>query len=390
MLQCSSGPTAARDSALYPRYEALLDLAHRARMRTSIEALSACIANGWRYCANADRWRLVVESNEAVLVIDYDGKAVALFNTTIEKLPAADQKFWRDNIPVHLRHGQFNASALGLAPHLQSEAVSDIIVLPLDAEGRGLRILAEVGSGPSGFSSVDLKFVAAVGDLFAGEISYVLTVEKLTRALQEQANQDALTGIPNRRSFEQQFDKYWRDSIRSNEPLSLLIVDIDHFKNYNDYYGHTEGDSCLKGIAAALDLAIDRPLDFCARIGGEEFAILLPDTPAAGAACVGERLLATVRALAFEHRTNGDRNTATVSIGAATLVATQTQARMALFEAADKALYIAKKNGRDRFWQSATEELQPPIPVAECRRPSAAPAVREARDKISGSVRQRM
>lgn len=346
----------ARNGDLYPRYEALIDLAHRARRRTSIEDLAGCIANGWRFCANAVRWRVIVESDSGVQVIDYDGAKIDIRDIILAQLPPADLKFWRQHIPAHLRYKQIQQSSYIFADHLKCEHVHDIVVLTLDAEGRGHRIMALICSGEPGFSATDLKFVEAVGDMFASELSYILTVTRLTRTLQQQAHQDVLTGIPNRRSFEERFDIYWRDSARMGEPLTLLFVDIDYFKRYNDTYGHLMGDGCIRIIATVLRDCIQRPLDFCARIGGEEFAILLPATNPAGAAIVGYRLLKAVRALAVEHTGNSEHNnTISISIGAASMIATPSRAPTALMEAADTALYAAKNSGRNRYCQSAID-----------------------------------
>lgn len=359
---CSSN-VLARDSDLYPRYEALLELAHRVRKRTSIEAIADGIANGWRFCANVTAWRLVFEFDGALLVIDCDGTAVKVSHTRLDELPAADLSFWKDHIPVHLRHGRFDKSKLVVAEHLRSGRVWDIVVLPFDSEERGILVLALIGSGEPGFSATDLKFIGAVGDLLASEVGYVLTVDKLTESLRQLANHDALTGIPNRRSFDERFERYWRDSMRSGEPLSLLIVDIDHFKLYNDSYGHSTGDNCLRTVASALHAAIRRPLDFCARLGGEEFAVLLPQTPPAGAAKVGELLLEAVRQLAIAHRANGGRNIVTISVGSATAIAARSHSHMELYRAADEALYIAKTEGRDRMRQSEDAPIAPPGPA---------------------------
>lgn len=196
MQPCDSKLTAPRDGAahepeyvvrsieVYPRYEALLDLASRARSRASIEELAVCISNGWRFCANVIRWRLIAECAERLLVIDFDGIEIVVSDMTIVELPSADQTFWDKRIPMHLRPKQIAESPLVFPEHLKGENVRDIVVLPLDSEGRGLRILALICSGQPGFSVVDMKFVLAVGNMFASEVSYLMVVSRLTQALQ--------------------------------------------------------------------------------------------------------------------------------------------------------------------------------------------------------------
>jgi diguanylate cyclase (GGDEF)-like protein len=158
---------------------------------------------------------------------------------------------------------------------------------------------------------------------------------------------DGLTGIDNRRSFDEALDKAWRRAMREKSPLSLLLVDIDHFKAFNDRYGHLAGDDCLRRVAGALKSCIRRPGDLLARYGGEEFACLLPSTPLPGALVVGESMRLEVQELRLPHAASLAAECVTVSIGAATSLPLPGGSALALVESSDRALYAAKGGTRN-------------------------------------------
>ncbi len=170
--------------------------------------------------------------------------------------------------------------------------------------------------------------------------------------LREMSYVDGLTGIPNRRRFEDYFDQEWRRALRQQRPLSLAMIDIDHFKTYNDTYGHLEGDACLRDVAQALQRGVLRVTDLVARYGGEEFVVVMPDTEGAGATQVVERLLEGVRALKRPHARSTAADHVTVSLGLATWTPTQGDRPEALQQAADRQLYRAKEEGRNRAAQA--------------------------------------
>jgi diguanylate cyclase (GGDEF)-like protein len=174
-----------------------------------------------------------------------------------------------------------------------------------------------------------------------------ITVQKEAQmALEALASQDGLTGIPNRRYFDQFLQQEWHRAMRDDRPLSLLMIDIDHFKQYNDVLGHQNGDECLKRTASLLSGAMLRSTDFVARYGGEEFAAVLPGTDLDGAASVGERILEIMGATALPHP-GIDPKVLTVSIGAAS-IGTDMTSPDSLIATADAALYNAKRQGRNR------------------------------------------
>ncbi|WP_426342826.1 diguanylate cyclase domain-containing protein [Pseudoduganella sp. S-14] len=176
-----------------------------------------------------------------------------------------------------------------------------------------------------------------------------LTLKRQSDAMRELTLTDALTGVANRRSFNEAIQNEWRRCARSATPLSVIMIDIDYFKLYNDAYGHLAGDSCLKQVADTMLQCAGRSPDLLARYGGEEFVILLPQVDAQGAETVAERILASVRALAIPHRMSSAGDTVTVSLGVATLLPGKGGTPDALVRCADNALYRAKKDGRNRY-----------------------------------------
>ena len=172
-------------------------------------------------------------------------------------------------------------------------------------------------------------------------------LQEANARLQAQAATDALTDLPNRRSFDAGLERECRRAARGKEPLSVLFIDIDRFKSYNDAYGHPAGDACLRNVAQAVMQAVGRPGDLAARYGGEEFAVILPETDERGAGTIAERLRRTVQDLAIMHRANPS-GCVTVSIGTATATLRTQVEGAALVRAADKALYEAKRFGRNR------------------------------------------
>lgn len=159
---------------------------------------------------------------------------------------------------------------------------------------------------------------------------------------------DGLTGIPNRRRFEEMFDQEWKRSIRQSRALSLVMMDIDYFKLFNDHYGHLLGDDCLKLVAETLLVTIRRPGDFVARYGGEEFVCILPETDKEGAFTVAELFRKSIDHLKMKHEKSHISDHVTISLGVATTIPKAEKAMKFLIEEADKALYQAKEAGRNR------------------------------------------
>lgn len=167
------------------------------------------------------------------------------------------------------------------------------------------------------------------------------------KLLETLAGKDGLTEIDNRRRFDDVLEKEWRRGGRNRLPLSLAMVDVDYFKQFNDNYGHARGDQVLKSVARALSWALHRPADLVARYGGEEFVLLFPDTDAEGGTALAEKVRSAVEALAIPHEYSKAAPTVTVSIGGAT-VRPEGEDPLLLVEAADRMLYQAKQVGRNR------------------------------------------
>jgi diguanylate cyclase (GGDEF)-like protein len=157
-----------------------------------------------------------------------------------------------------------------------------------------------------------------------------------------------LTGIPNRQSFSEHIFKEFHRSNRAHEPLSVIMCDIDNFKTYNDTYGHGSGDNCLRQVAQTIKKALVRPGDFCARYGGEEFVIILTDTSHNGAMHVAEKIRLNVIELHIVHEESLPLQLISLSLGVATSTDQPLSSHEELLKNADTALYLAKKNGRNR------------------------------------------
>lgn len=174
------------------------------------------------------------------------------------------------------------------------------------------------------------------------------------RLLEQLALIDSLTEIPNRRRFAEVYEREWRRCMRSATPLSLIVVDVDHFKIFNDTYGHAAGDMVLKRVAKAIQIALNRPADFVARYGGEEFVVVLPDIDATRAQMVAEKIRAEVEHQKIPYPESSTSPWLTISLGGATQTPKQTEVDAKLFGDADRSLYDAKRDGRNRVcWSGA-------------------------------------
>lgn len=183
-------------------------------------------------------------------------------------------------------------------------------------------------------------------------------IEEAYHALETLAVTDSLTGLANRRRFDQYLANEWRRSLREQTPLSLLFMDVDLFKLYNDAYGHLRGDHCLRQIAAIATDVVMRPGDLVARFGGEEFAIVLPNTSYSGAWQIAVGVCTSVRTHKIVHCSD-PKGTLSVSLGCATLVPRPKQNESLLIELADRALYEAKRQGRDRVVDARDLDTKP-------------------------------
>lgn len=258
------------------------------------------------------------------------------------------------------------------AVELAVEESPDLILLDVVMPERdGYEILSILKSTPC-TTDIPVIFLTGMGGeadevrgLRMGAVDYIVKpfVPEIVRArvrthlelkhsrdlLHRLALMDGLTGIANRRCFNERLGVEWARSLRTQTPLSLILADIDHFKPYNDFYGHPAGDNCLVQVAQALERESLRPSDLAARFGGEEFTLLLPETDLPGAILVAERIQAHIRKLAIRHENSAVSPQVTLSLGIASLIAAPGMPADQLIEEADKRLYEAKQHGRNQI-----------------------------------------
>ena len=170
----------------------------------------------------------------------------------------------------------------------------------------------------------------------------------LQKQLEDFSFRDGLTGVSNRRKFDAVLDEEWSLSRRNTQPLSLILIDIDFFKQYNDCYGHVQGDDCLKRVGAALDAVASRPRDLLARYGGEEFVLVLPATDEVAARHVSERVRQALFKQQIPHAASPVGQLLTVSQGVGTIIPSASDTLTPFIDAIDRRLYLAKQGGRDR------------------------------------------
>lgn len=247
----------------------------------------------------------------------------------------------------------------------------DLVLLDAEMEGMDGFATCAALHAMSGMENVPILFITShrgveieLKALAAGAVDFInkpfhphivqarvrthLTLKRRTDALTRLATMDGLTGITNRRAFDQSLAQELRRLGRGTGPLSLVLIDVDHFKRYNDFYGHPAGDDCLRAVAAALAGSVRRAGELAARYGGEEFAILLPGSDMNAAIGLAEKVRSGIAGLRLAHAARPDGTHVTISAGAATLGPAQQGEGAALIEAADQALYRAKAAGRNR------------------------------------------
>lgn len=176
-----------------------------------------------------------------------------------------------------------------------------------------------------------------------------IRLKEQSQYLESMAYFDPLTRVANRRKYNEVLQREWARCIRYHHQMSMVIIDIDFFKEYNDTYGHSEGDNCLISVARLLEVTVGRPTDIFARIGGEEFVLLLPDCNAVGAVQKAEKILEILANAQIPHENSHIENHLTVSLGVATMHPSHGHSALSLFQAADDALFSAKRDGRNQF-----------------------------------------
>lgn len=257
------------------------------------------------------------------------------------------------------------------ALHVARETIPDLILLDISMpEMDGLETCRQLQQFPE-TSDIPVIFITArseeqdiVEGFEAGAVDYVtkpfnaailrarvkthVTLRQKTKLLQDLANRDGMTWLANRRHFDEVLERDWLNACHAGKPLALALLDIDFFKNYNDTYGHLQGDVILKQVASILDRAAEEVGGLAARYGGEEFAVILPETLVDTAAQFAETVRERIDALNIPHAGSKIYGKVTVSLGVAAIVPEQEGIQKSLIEAADNQLYRAKETGRNR------------------------------------------
>lgn len=262
--------------------------------------------------------------------------------------------------PVHTtvwlngwRWGLLLSGGIGIIYGLLHGLLDERVQRPLQQLFQAIRHVRQGEYGPSGLADHPDE----LGQLGQEFDQMSQTVRQRQEELERLANQDGLTHLANRRFFDHYLEQEWQRAQREQQPLSLLLCDVDYFKRYNDTYNHVAGDQCLRQVAASVQAALRRPSDLAARYGGEELAVILPNTPPEGAIHVAQRIQAILADKGIPHAGSLVNAFVTLSIGAATCVPTSERQPISLIETADQGLYRAKHQGRNQaIWQ----EMPPP------------------------------
>jgi diguanylate cyclase (GGDEF)-like protein len=301
------------------------------------------------------RFGVIAPSAAALLIVSYTNLYWRWFRLTVQIVaPAHALAFVAMDLLMQPQGYSLSSCMplIVLAPYflfgmLQAQAVS-VSLLVVAAYGIG-GYLSGI-TGPQRYFDVGvLSFAAAVGA--AVHYSFQRGVRSnylATQVLSESVNRDSLTGIHNRRMFDEHMARLWQQAIREQAPIALLLVDLDHFKAFNDHNGHQAGDVCLTKVASLLPAAARRPLDLAARYGGEEFAVLLYDMRRDKVEELCRQLHAALARAAIEHPASAVGPLVTFSIGAACVQPLPGRHTEGFFQLADEALYAAKERGRNR------------------------------------------
>lgn len=283
-------------------------------------------------------------------------------NFSLSPLPEDCRTFYSRGRPQVMIQGSLDACSVWMADFQQAAGMHSQVVAPIlqDSPDRlwGLLIVQSCSSQRH-WRPEEASFLQQI----ANQLAIAIHQSDLYKQLQAANKQlthlsihDPLTRILNRRAFDSALEREWQRAMRSQSPLSLILLDIDYFKLYNDYYGHPAGDNCLIQVAQALSQVVNRPGDVVARYGGEEFILLLPDTDATGVKEVSRKIQAVLRNLAVAHEASPISEYITASFGVVWAIPKPGDDMLPLISAADKLLYQAKQQGRNRYricsWQS--------------------------------------
>jgi diguanylate cyclase (GGDEF)-like protein/PAS domain S-box-containing protein len=298
---------------------------------------------------HADVYRTLLESTKAIpWKIEWDTMRFAYIGPQIEQVLGWRQDSWQSATDwaerIHPEDRERTVSYCVTQSQQGIDHEADYRALTADGDYVWIRDVVHVVRKPDG--AVD----SLVGFMF--DISERKKAEDKIMQLQEELEalsyRDSLTGLANRRLFDRILDVEWTKARALGQPLSLILVDIDFFKQYNDRYGHPQGDACLRRVAEVLDGAASRARDLCARLGGEEFALVLPGTDETAALAVAERCRRLLAREALAHGGSRIADVVTVSMGVASITPRAHDLPADFIELVDRRLYQAKDGGRDR------------------------------------------
>ena len=304
-------------------------------------------------------YKTLIESTLAIpWSIDWETKTFSYIGPQIEKVLGWKQDSWRTVEDWAMRmHENDRAWVVDFCVAQSSSGVdheADYRALTINGEYIWIRDVVHVVRKPDGEVDSLVGFMFDISERKKQEQE----LETLKKQLEEYSYQDGLTGIANRRFFEDSYQREWLNAQREQQPLTLMLLDIDYFKQYNDYNGHILGDACLKQIAQLLKKSVSRPRDLVARFGGEEFVLILPDTSQASAIEVVERILQSIRTADICHSSSPLDQRLSVSLGVKTIIPTQKNDKIAFLKEVDQNLYLAKEQGRNGYVIQDAEDVQ--------------------------------
>ena len=295
-------------------------------------------------------YKTLIESTLAIpWSIDWETKTFSYIGPQIEKLLGWPQHSWQsvqdwvDRMHEDDRDHVFNYCVSQSIAGLDHEA--DYQALKTNGEYTWIRDVVHVVRKPNG--EVD-SLVGFMFDISARKRQED-RLKAMQRKLEEYSYKDGLTGVANRRLFDEYYSREWLNSLRVQKPLSLIIADIDYFKQYNDVNGHIVGDACIQQIAQLLESSCMRPRDLVARYGGEEFVVVLPETNLKNAIEVAENIQRAVKAAALPHKASPVSDQLTLSLGVKCILPSEESDQMNFLSLADANLYQAKRLGRNRY-----------------------------------------
>ncbi len=343
----------------------LSDIAQRIRQTLNLDAILNTTVSEVQQFLHSDRVMIcrIDEANRGTIVAEATTLEPSLLGQQVPVTISPDQL-------AYLLNGALTAVA-DLSVEAESQCAIDRltqargkVVVPIVQHSRLWGLLLASHSGPRPWVASELEVLQRLVTQIAIAIQQSQLYQRLqgmNRQLEHLATHDGLTQVANRRSFDTYLQQEWARLGRDEAPLGLILCDIDHFKLYNDTYGHPAGDACLQQVAQVLEQAIKRPADLVARYGGEEFAIVLPGTDAAGVITIARDIQQALAEQAIFHGASPLGRNITLSLGLATTLPTPGRSPQTLIDAADAALYSAKHQGRDRYCLAPGNEGEPQL-----------------------------